>query len=219
MLVVAPHPDDETLGCGGTIALLVKAAVSVEIIFVTDGSASHPSHPTYSPEQIGALRAEEARVATGILGVDWSKVTFIGAKDGTLASMDEASSRSIVDALSAALRRVSPEAVVLPCRGDGSSEHDAAFACVRRALRQASASPRVLEFPVWAWRNPTRLVRPLLTSRRVWRAVLGRQIDTKIAALASYASQTRPLPPETKPVIPEDFASEFTVPEEYFFEK
>src|SRR5690606_38092378 len=43
LLVIAPHPDDETLGCGGVIALATCRNVRVHTVFVTDGGASHPN--------------------------------------------------------------------------------------------------------------------------------------------------------------------------------
>src|ERR1035438_8855348 len=55
-LVVAPHPDDEAFGCGGTVALLVRNRAAVQVVFITDGSASHPAHPTAAPDAIAARR-------------------------------------------------------------------------------------------------------------------------------------------------------------------
>jgi N-acetylglucosamine malate deacetylase 1 len=218
-LIVAPHPDDETFGCGGTAALMAKGGVAVNVVFLTDGGASHPGHATATHSEIASLRRAEARSAMSILGVDWDKVTFLGARDGSLAGLDAGQAAEIVDQIATLLSQIAPEAILLPCRRDGSSEHDAAFALVRRALDQARLSPRIFEFPVWSWWNPTLLLRCLLAYRKVWRVELGSTRDLKGIALASYASQTLPIPPQSTPALPPGFVSMFLGKEEFFLEK
>ncbi len=117
------------------------------------------------------------------------------------------------------LARLAPEAILLPCRSDGSSEHDASFALVSRALQQSGHRPRILEFPVWSWWNPTMLLGPMFTSRRVWRTDIRDLIDLKARAVASYATQTNPIPPDTDPALPPGFASMFLCGEEFLFER
>jgi LmbE family N-acetylglucosaminyl deacetylase len=217
-LVVAPHPDDEALGCGGTVALLVRHRAAVHVVFVTDGGASHPSHPSASRLDIAALRRAEARLATGALGVAWERVFFLDERDGTLGDLGEERARDVVARIAGLLTRLAPEAILLPCRRDGSSEHAASFDLVSRALRHARLSPRMLEFPVWSWWNPLLLLRPMLTCRSVWRLDLRDVREAKARAIASYASQTDPIPPETVPALPQGFASMFLCGEEFLFE-
>src|SRR5947209_4351316 len=59
-LVFAPHPDDETLGCGGAIVRKKRAGAVVKIVVMTDGSASHPGQ--IDPDELKKLRAEEMLV-------------------------------------------------------------------------------------------------------------------------------------------------------------
>lgn len=217
-LVVAPHPDDEAFGCGGAVALLARDRAAVSVVFVTDGSASHPAHPSVTPSEIAARRRAEALSATGILGVDPERVFFLDEPDGTLADL-AGRSEEVVRRISGILARLMPEAVLLPCRADGSAEHEASFALVSRARAHAGTRPRILEFPVWSWWNPAMLLGPMLTSRRVWRLDLREVRETKARAIASYTSQTSPIPPETSPALPPDFASLFLCGEEFLFEK
>lgn len=219
ILVVAPHPDDETLGCGGTLALFARADPPPRIAFVTDGSASHPAHPVFTPVQIAAKRRLEAQAATTALGAEWSRVAFLGAPDGKLANLDAGDASRIVARIAQLLLETRPEVILLPCRHDGSSDHDAAFGLVEGALKETGQRPRMLEFPIWAWRNPLLLLKPLLSSHAVWRVDLGGAREAKLAALAAYVSQTLPIPPDRESVLPPEFASEFTTAEEYFFEK
>ena len=217
--VVSPHPDDETLGCGGTLALLTRGRAEVHVLFVTDGSASHPHHPRFTGGQIAEMRKAEARAATGALGLSHDQISFVGGPDGGLSGLDSASSSAIATKMAEVLESVAPDAVLLPLGRDGSSDHNASFVLVQMALQLKGLRPRVLEFPIWSWRNPLIQLRPLLTSGAVWRTDIGPVLDRKVAAIEAYASQIRPIPPDALPVLSPEFTSEFRVAEEYFYER
>jgi N-acetylglucosamine malate deacetylase 1 len=219
VLVIAPHPDDETFGCGGLIAQLAAEKPSVHVAFVTDGSASHPGHPSVGPRELGDRRTAEARTAADVLGVEGGHLTFLGAKDGTLARLDEPESGEVVRRMAALLGRIVPDAVFLPCRRDGSSEHEAVFDLVMRAVEQSGQRPRVLEYPIWSWWNPLLLLGPLTQSRRVWRANLAAARAVKARAISAYISQTLPLSPDTSAALPDGFAAMFLCREEFLFER
>ena len=70
LVVLAAHPDDETLGAGGLIAYAARLGRTVDIVCATDGERSHPYSPTHTPEELGRIRAEEARLAAEVLGAD-----------------------------------------------------------------------------------------------------------------------------------------------------
>jgi LmbE family N-acetylglucosaminyl deacetylase len=79
VLVFAPHPDDETLGCGGTLALLRNNGCTVKVVFVTDGGGAGGL-----PEGSIAIRQQEAIAALTILGVeDW---LFLAEPDGSFSN-------------------------------------------------------------------------------------------------------------------------------------
>lgn len=67
VLVLAPHPDDETLGCGGAIAALTEAGQIVQVVVMTDGCQSHPRSRSHPRETLRHLRAEEVRQAVRLL--------------------------------------------------------------------------------------------------------------------------------------------------------
>ena len=217
--VVSPHPDDETLGCGGTLALLAGSHAEVRVAFVTNGSASHPFHPSFTPEQIDEMRKAEALTAAGKLGLHQDRVTFVGAPDGKLSGLDGVNSAAMVSRIAEILKAASPDAVFLPLRRDGSTDHEASFLLVQLALQKTGLRPRIFEFPIWAWRNPLLQLRPMLTSSAVWRSDISAVLDRKLAAIGAYASQIRPLPPDTVPVLSPEFTSEFSHSEEFFFER
>ena len=218
-LVIAPHPDDETLGCGGLLQWKRRAGAPVWIGYITDGSASHPGHPTLAPAALAALRQGEARQAMHLFGVEETALFFLGAGDGTLAQLDPSTATDIAGRIADLLRQVRPDEIFLPLRDDGSSEHDASFVLVQRALALSGLYPRLFEFPVWAAWSPWRLLRPLRTSRTVWRVDYREQTELKRRAIAAYVSQTEPIAPWGKPMLSREFLSYFGTGHEYFFER
>ncbi len=218
-LVFAPHPDDETLGCGGLLTLKRIEGVTVRIAFVTDGRASHRGHPTLTEDAVAARRRSEALVATGTLGVERAGLEFLNVPDGALAHLDAAAAEEVVGKIARVLQQTRPDEIFLPCRQDGSSEHDATFILVERALERLEKPPRVLEFPVWSWWNPLLLVRTIHGSRNVWRVQFHGHENVKQRALAAYATQLQPVPPWTEAPLPPEFISFFSSAEEFFFEQ
>jgi len=217
-LVFAPHQDDETLGAGGLLILKRLEGMTVRIAYITDGSGSHPGHPTLHPDALATQRQEEACHAMRLLGVEQAGVCFLGIRDGTLAHLAPMAVQELVGKIAAVLQEVQPDEVFLPLRCDGSSEHDAAFAFVRQAIERTGRRPRVFEFPVWASWNPLRLFRPLCTYRRIWRADHRGYESLKRQALDAYVSQIQPVPPWEKPALSPEFLSYFSSSCEFFFE-
>lgn len=218
MLVFAPHPDDEVLGCGGVIARKRLEGSPVHIVYLTDGSKSHPDHPTLTPQAVAETRENEARQAMRLLGVESTALVFLKARDGTLARLDPAAATELTEKIATVLMKTRPDEIFLPFHHDGSSEHDAAFRLVAEALDRTRLKPRVLAFPVWSWWNPRLLIRPLFTSRKVWRSDFLGYENIKKEALATYASQVEPAPPWTNSVLSGEFVSFFSSHEEFFFE-
>jgi LmbE family N-acetylglucosaminyl deacetylase len=217
-LVVAPHQDDATLGCGGLILGKRLEGNPVDIVYITDGSASHRGHPTLTPESLAGQRRLEELASIDALGVERIRTHFLNARDGTLAHLDQSESGILVDKIAEVLNRVAPDEIFLPCRKDGSSEHDAAFVLVRRALERSRIEPRLFEYPIWSLWAPQRLIGPVFASRRVWRAKFAGYEHVKDRALSVYSSQIEPTPPWTEPVISPEFISFFRSNEEFFLE-
>jgi LmbE family N-acetylglucosaminyl deacetylase len=88
VLVVAPHPDDETLGCGGLIALAVQAGLDIVVAVLTDGAASHPRSTLCPPDRLAQVRRGELRRALEILGDGKVETLAFGAPDGRLSELE-----------------------------------------------------------------------------------------------------------------------------------
>jgi len=217
VLVLAPHQDDEALGCAGLILARRTAGQPVAIVYLTDGAGSHPGHPLLPPRELARRRRAEAVQAMQGLRVEAGSLHFLDAADGTLAHLRPEEAEALAGRLAGVIAAQGPTELYLPCRADGSSEHEAAFRIVQRALQLAPVGVRLLEYPVWARWSPQRLIRPCL-SGRVWRLAFPGQLAHKRATLACYVSQAEPTPPWPDPVLPRGFIRCFETAEEYFFE-
>jgi LmbE family N-acetylglucosaminyl deacetylase len=87
-LIVAPHPDDETLGCGGAIALLRSIGCDVRVLVVSDGTLSHPNSQKYPPLALRELRESETISALAVLGVDATTINFLRLPDGGVGAQN-----------------------------------------------------------------------------------------------------------------------------------
>lgn len=146
-IVFAPHQDDESLGCGGTIIRKIQAGATVKIVFVTDGTQSHAR--LISADELKAIRAKEAIAAAGVLGVQPSDVLFLAMADGQL-SKNEAAGTELVAGI---LEREQPAEVYVPYHQDGPPDHEATTRIVRAALEQCGRDTVVYEYPVWFWHH------------------------------------------------------------------
>lgn len=146
-IVFAPHPDDETLGCGGTIARKAALGADVVVVFVTDGARSHAD--LMGADELRALRATEAHRACEVLGVPATHVVWWGIENGRL----EAHEPTAAERALALLRERRPAELYVPHAGEPPPEHRAVHRAVRRALRQYDGRPTVYEYPVWLWHH------------------------------------------------------------------
>jgi LmbE family N-acetylglucosaminyl deacetylase len=150
VLVVAPHPDDESIGSGGLIALLVKRGVEINIVFITDGDASHPNSSSHPPERLARLRRSEANAALAILGVDDSHSRFCHLRDRFVPTEGSSGFAEAVESACSFLKSLRPATLVIPSIEDAHGDHQAASAIWREAAgRGAGLPPRILEYLIW----------------------------------------------------------------------
>jgi N-acetylglucosamine malate deacetylase 1 len=216
-VVIAPHQDDETLACGGLIARARNEGLPVHVVFITDGSASHPGHPRLDPPAIAALRTREARQALATLGVERAAVHFLNEPDGTLKTIAASRREDLVQRLAQLLRTIAPAEIFLPANPDGSSEHDATFGFVIDAIGRSRLQPEVWQYPVWSWWNPGLLVRRWFASTDCRRLPLEDYQTAKQHAIGCYQSQIAPLAPDPTPALPPVLVDIFNSSTEYFF--
>ncbi len=219
LLVLAPHYDDEALGCGGLLAGLTAAdKARVRVVFATDGRGApglrRPDSGTDGPD-IGAVRAAESRAALAVLGISAGQASELDFPDGTLAAHRVE--------LDAALQRLveegKPTHILAPFRFDRHPDHIA-------LSRAALALPAVREgrvalleyfvyyrFRLFPGRDIRRVVRPdLLRSRE-----LPDLVFVKRRALDCFVTQTtRYCPWQQRPVLRDDLLREVSAGPELF---
>lgn len=190
LVVVSPHPDDETLGVGGLIATAGARGLPVEIVLVTAGEGSHPDSPTHSSDRLAEIRSLEFRAAVAALDRD-AATRRLDVPDGAsgehVAEIETAVESALVRAGSAPL-------LVAPWRGDGHHDHRVAGEIAARVAERSGAT--LAEYPIWLWHWATpadtgipwanAAILPLDPSAR----------SAKREALAAFVSQTDPLSPE-----------------------
>ncbi len=216
-IVIAPHQDDETLACGGIIARKRNEGLPVHVVFITDGSASHPHHPRLDPPAIAATRTGEAMQALACLGVERAAVHFLNEPDGSLKTIDPGRREKLVNRLAVLFKSIAPSEIFLPCNPDGSSEHDATFGFVTDAILQAGMQPDIWQYPVWSWWNPLLLLRRWFATDDCRRLPLEDYRLAKQQAIRCYQSQIAPLAPDATPALPANLVETFNTDTEYFF--
>ena len=171
VLVLAPHADDESLGCGGAIVLHHRQGDRVKVVFATDGAAGDPlGH--YRDCDYRELRRAEARRAASILGID--ELTFWDNPDGKLAEAHDLSER-----VRALLTTDRPDIVYRPSTLEIHPDHRALGVGVEEALRQYRPTCGDFCYEIWATVQPTHA----LDITAVW--------DLKRKAVEQYESQLR----------------------------
>lgn len=150
VLIVAPHPDDEALGCGRLIVALRNRGIDVDLVWLTDGEASHADFPG-GPAALGATRRGEARTAGALLGVPSHRLHHLGAPDGLLPHLDPASRREILAGLVHLVETLRPGTVFVTSSHDDSTEHTAAHGLISDALRAASHRAELRTYLVWSY--------------------------------------------------------------------
>jgi LmbE family N-acetylglucosaminyl deacetylase len=217
VLVLAPHSDDETLGCGALLADTAAGGSMIHVAYFTDSAGSHRSLPEVDVANLAERRRAEAVQAMKLAGIPEGRLHWLGAPDGRLKDLTPAEQSEWRQTLARLLRGVGPGAILLPCRDDGSSEHEAMFRLLVSALPREQA-PRILEFPVWSWWNPRFLWPQLGRADKIWRHPVAGRAALKRSMLACYESQVRALPPATEPSLSPEFLAAFATSHEFFFE-
>jgi N-acetylglucosamine malate deacetylase 1 len=144
-LVIAPHPDDETFGCGGTIRLVAETGTAVDVVFMTRGELGHEAGESISPAQQAILaeqRVGEAKEACSALGV--RRITFLDGNDTRLREQPHLA-RDLLTLLSGTPYR----RVFCPWKLDGHRDHQATFAHLQTALRAYPESVQIWLYEVW----------------------------------------------------------------------
>lgn len=168
VVVIAPHPDDEAIGCGGTVCLHADRGDRVVTVFLTSGELALPHLPK---AEAWAIREGEAAEAARLLGTD--APIFLRLPDWFVG---DAVGKAAVG-LRPVLDLVQPDIVYLPHRQEWHPDHQASVA-VLRAVTGGNHIPTVRAYEIWT---------PL--QEHDWVEDIGSVIERKMCAIAAYRSQ------------------------------
>ncbi|WP_233169277.1 PIG-L deacetylase family protein [Hymenobacter sp. BT523] len=222
-VVVAPHPDDEALGCGGLLALLRQANVPVAAVLVSDGSMSHPNSALFSATARRAVREAEFRHALTLLGLDDDAPLLLGLPDGRVpGSVAEPRFAEAVAQLRAFLEKHAAATVLVPWRRDPHPDHRATSRLVQAALAEMPQPPRRLEYLVWAWERAAPEDLPTAQDDvQGFRVNIEAGLRQKGRAIAAHRSQVAPgvfTDDADGFLLSEAMLAHFAVPAEVYFE-
>jgi len=144
LVLVAPHPDDETLGFGATAATLRSRGIDVQVVSVSDGGGAVPGLSRVERTWLEGARRAELHRATEILGV--SAPICLELPDGELSDHEAALSDRLTGLLAAGPKGTWCAAT---WRGDGHPDHEAVGRASAAAAERTGAA--LLEYPVWMW--------------------------------------------------------------------
>ena len=170
VFVISPHPDDESIGCGGAIRGHVVCGDSVRVLFLTSGEKGGHGRPA---EETIRIREAEARAAARVLGIE--EIEFWRQPDGAFRA-----TRALAARLGDTLRRWRPQVLYVPHEREMHPDHRAACRLVRLALRsfRRTHSPAVMQFEVW---TPLQRIDHIVD--------VSPHIEVKMAAIRAYKSQ------------------------------
>jgi LmbE family N-acetylglucosaminyl deacetylase len=180
-LILAPHADDESLGCGGLIAACCGRGLQPLVVILTDGTGSHPGSKQYPPERLRQVRADEARQAVATLGLAAENLVFFDYPDTALPAGPAVSARVAMLA-----REQGCTIILAPWLHDPHCDHEAAAILAREAAQGSDC--RLLSYPVWGWLLPADHLLPL-DEVAGFRLPIAAHLEVKRNAVAAHASQ------------------------------
>jgi LmbE family N-acetylglucosaminyl deacetylase len=180
-LILAPHADDESLGCGGLIAACSERGRPPSVVILTDGAASHPGSLQYPPERLRTVREEEARQAVTLLGLPAENLAFFAYPDAALP-IDSA----VRQRVAWFAQEQGCTVILAPWLHDPHCDHEAAAIIAQDAARFAHC--RLLSYPVWGWLLPPGQQLPV-NKVAGYKLAISAYLEAKHQAVGAHASQ------------------------------
>ncbi len=216
LVVVAPHPDDEVLGCAGLIAQVKANQGKVHVVLLTGGEKAHDNCCRVSPAEISRIRRHLAVSAGAVLGLSEGDFTFLDWPDGQLQSTilgDNDCARQ----LNRIIMSFQADALYCPHPFEGWPDHVAAEKLTRKIISGMEKKPALYHYCVWFWYSMS--LRKAFSCD--WKNKLTLDIkDVYPRKQKSISYYMQPCAPCGKPwsgMLPEEFLNAFTWDKEIFF--
>jgi LmbE family N-acetylglucosaminyl deacetylase len=191
VFLVAPHPDDETLGAGGFIFALRSRGVPVNVVAVTNGENAYPDIEDHDIEYLGSERQQEQERALAHLGVTKNRICRLDLPDSSVSSHQEELEQQLYDLVEEGSH------LVAPWSGDFHPDHQACGRAAEKVALQRKVALSSYFFWTWHQGEPN-----LLCGLSLRRLHLDPEwLTAKTWALAEYRSQLVRVGGE--PILPE----------------
>lgn len=190
VVVLAAHPDDETLGAAGLVRRLAASGAHLTYVVATDGERSHPDSPTTTPAALSRTRREELVAAVHHVAPG-AAVHLLGLPDGGLRE-HRAALGAAVDALSGVVASGGGRLLLLaPWAGDGHRDHRIVGEVAREVAVARAAT--LVEYPVWFWHwaAPDDSAHPWSSMRRLH--LSPEELEARRRSMSEHTSQVAPL--------------------------
>ena len=184
-LVIAPHADDEVLGCAALINDVAKHGRLAAVAFLTDSAGSHPCETVDDSRKLAARRRREACAAIRVLGPSAPPPVFLDWPDANPHAIGSPAFDATASRLAALCDRLGVGAIAVTGRDEPHCDHVAAFEIARAAAHRAARPTRLFEYVVWAPHPPSRDFIALKTSPM--------NVGQRKVALAQHRSQMTPI--------------------------
>lgn len=218
ILIIAPHPDDEVFGCGGLVSRLIGDGKSIDVLFLSNGAASHNGCCAITEKDVGTMRRRLAVSSNEILHVTPGHLHFLEEKDGKLPQKGQQGFTSLSINISKLLKIIKPEAVFCPHPFEGWADHIAAAELTCAAITILPAPPHLYYYCVWFWFSM-----PLKKAFSIdWRKArlldISEQVPLKQKAMNIYINALAPCGNPWIGRLPSEFLRTFDWNKELFFE-
>ncbi len=192
ILILAPHMDDEVIGCAGTIAKCVDQNKEVFVVFMTDGTRGNTA--IKKDEELAKIRQKEADTVKGILGIKES--FYLNLEDRGDWQYEE-----VIKALAAILEEVKPDAIFVPPSNDLHEDHRKANRIIKSIIERGLYKNKIYVYEVWTPLNPNRIVNITKTYEKKKMAIeacksqlIAMDYAKMINGIASYRACFIPIP-------------------------
>ena len=212
--IVAPHPDDEILGCGGLIQRLDKLGYQIVLFAVTNGTASHPGSSLYTPEELNRIRPAETRKALEELSLQQAILRIaLDIEDGKVAEQRELLRQQLYSYLQP------NDVLITTFVHDGHPDHEITGQVTQQLATELQLPCIQVLIWAWHWATPGDTRIPWTVAHQF--RLTEEELSSKTRAARCFKSQIESDPTtEQAPIVPEHALQRVLQPYEvYLYEQ
>lgn len=188
VLIASPHPDDETLGCGGLIARCAGIACPVSVLLMTNGEGSHPGDTAWQ-EKLGNIRKREQHRALKALGLKKPDIIPLALSDGGLEQLSDEMYERVVAVIQDVIQSRRIRTVFVPAIDDRHADHQQTARFLAEAVSKLPVA-HFFSYQIWPpEQRPTQV-----TANEVeYRLNISDIVGVKRRAIRKHQSQLAPI--------------------------